>query len=64
MVNPHFSQQELEAKISLIPVTFNTSVGLEVLSGFAGMSGTVGKDNNIKTGYIYFLKHIFHNVLI
>lgn len=50
----HSCQQELEAKNSLIPVTVNTSVGLEVLSGFARMRGTAGKDSYIKTASIYF----------
>lgn len=58
MVNPYFCQQELEAKISLIPVTINTSIGMEVLSGFAKMKGTVGRDSCIKTGSIYFFQHI------
>lgn len=39
----------------------NTSVGLEVLSSFAGVIGTVSKDNYIKTGYIYFFHHSFHS---
>lgn len=60
MVNPHFRQQELEEKNSLIPITVNTSVGLEVLSGFARIRGTVGKDNYIKRLYLFiYFFHIF-----
>lgn len=54
MVNPHFCQQELEAKTSLIPVTMLCWTGSLALPGFARMSVTVGKGSNIKTVSIFF----------
>lgn len=54
MVNPHFCQQELEVKISLIPVTMLCWTGSLVLPGFDRMRVTVGKDNYIKTVSIFF----------
>lgn len=54
MVNPHFCQQELEVKISLIPVTMLCWTGSLVLPGFDRMRVTVRKDNYIKTVSIFF----------
>lgn len=63
MVNPHFCQQELEAKPSLIPVTMLCWTGSLALPGFARMRVTVDKGSHIKTVSIFFQSICLSNTM-